>query len=379
METSGTNFPTALRAPDLAPVVLAEGPFATVELTTEAAVENAARLSEARWRALRQSLADAGAPEAVLEAVDPLVPDAHLQGGGLTVVANAGGVLLAEHHADRPRREVARWAPLPALVPLLLRRQATPPVLAVVTDRRGADLVALRPGTFEEVRREAGGDDFPVRKVSAGGWSQRRYQERAENTWEHNAEDVAAQAAKLAEQVNARLVLVAGDVRAVQLLQESLPQRLLDAVQVIDGGRAADGSLERLSEDLRPFIDEAVEADTRALAEKFREEAGQQDRAVEGVAETLGALAMAQVEVLLINEELATDDERTAWFGPEPAHLALDRNDLEGLGVDAPVEGRLLDVAVRAALGTSAGVRVVPRGLTPAEGLGGLLRWSSAG
>ena len=68
METSGSNFPEALRAADLATVVMASGPFATVELTTEGAVENAAQLSEQRWRSVRRELTDAGAPDAVEQA-----------------------------------------------------------------------------------------------------------------------------------------------------------------------------------------------------------------------------------------------------------------------------------------------------------------------
>ena len=49
-----------------------------------------------------------------------------------------------------------------------------------------------------------------------------------------------------------------------------------------------------------------------------------------------------------------------------------------GLGVDEPVEGRLVDVAVRAALGTGAGIRVVPPGAAgPTDGMGAVLRWSA--
>ena len=31
------------------------------------------------------------------------------------------------------------------------------------------------------------GDDDPIHKAKAGGWSQKRYQQRAENTWKANA------------------------------------------------------------------------------------------------------------------------------------------------------------------------------------------------
>jgi hypothetical protein len=49
---------------------------------------------------------------------------------------------------------------------------------------------------------------------------------------------------------------------------------------------------------------------------------------------------------------------------------------LAALGVDAPTEAPLVDVAVRAALATGSGVRVVPAGDGPTGGLGAILRWS---
>ena len=42
MDHTGVTPPVAITAPDLADVVLGEGPFLTVYLTTEAAVVNAA-------------------------------------------------------------------------------------------------------------------------------------------------------------------------------------------------------------------------------------------------------------------------------------------------------------------------------------------------
>jgi hypothetical protein len=44
--------------------------------------------------------------------------------------------------------------------------------------------------------------------------------------------------------------------------------------------------------------------------------------------------------------------------------------------VDHPVEAPLVDVLVRAALGTSAGVRLVPADRAPTDGVGAVLRWS---
>jgi hypothetical protein len=82
--------------------------------------------------------------------------------------------------------------------------------------------------------------------------------------------------------------------------------------------------------------------------------------------------------VLLLRE--GPDDRRTAWFGREPGQVALERGTLLVEGEPVPVEGRLLDTAVRAALGTGAEVRVLgdetgDRG--PGDGFGAVLRYST--
>jgi hypothetical protein len=51
---------------------------------------------------------------------------------------------------------------------------------------------------------EATGDDPMLRKSNPGGWSQRRYQQRAENLWEENAKAVADQVAGLVDEIGAR-------------------------------------------------------------------------------------------------------------------------------------------------------------------------------
>ena len=372
METSGVTPGVAVDAPELAELVQADGPFATVYLTTEGAVENAAQRNEQHWKTLRAQLGDAGAPESVLAAIDPLVADAHLHGRCLAVVATADGVVHVEHGPHPLPRDLARWAPLPSLVPLLDWRQEDPPRVVVLADRQGADLAAYRR-SGPDLHREAGGMADPVAKSAPGGWSQRKYQQRAENTWEHNAHDVAEQLTRLVDRVGARLVIVAGDVRAVQLLGEALPREVAEHVSEVPGGRSPDGSADVVAEEADRVLTEAVARDTAALVEKLREELGQGDRAVEGAEPTLEALSMSQVEVLLVHDDVF--DDRRAWFGPEPAQVATSEQTLRDLGVQAR-PARLADVAVRAALATGAGIRVVPPADAPSDGLGAILRWS---
>src|SRR3954452_14823796 len=115
MESSGTAPAVWIDAPDLRQVVDSPGPFITVVLATEAAIDNAAHRNTLRWAAARQDLLDQGAPEAALAAIDDLVPDAHHEGQTLVVLADAGGVRHVSHWPELPRRELARWAPLPVL------------------------------------------------------------------------------------------------------------------------------------------------------------------------------------------------------------------------------------------------------------------------
>jgi hypothetical protein len=372
MDHTGVTPPVAITAPDLAEIALGEGPFLTVYLTTEAAVENAAQRSELGWKDLRNELGDRGADEQSLAAVDPLVADAHLEGECLVVIANREGLLHVAHEPDPPVRDVGRWGPLPMLGPLLEWRQSQVPHLVALVDRTGADVFLFRPDGGD-THVEVAGDDDPIHKAKAGGWSQKRYQRRAENTWQANAADVASELTELTDKEHPRVVAVGGDVRAVELLKEHLPKRVLDLVHDIPGSRAPDGSVDAVVDDVIRLVATSVAADTTALLAKFREENGQADRAADGPEATLDALTRAQVEVLLVHAD--PDDGREVWFGPEAVPVADRPDTLEDLGVAEPMRGPLVDVALRAALGTGAGVRMIPGAGGPEGGLGAILRW----
>ncbi|HEV3496061.1 MAG TPA: hypothetical protein VHA34_06920, partial [Actinomycetes bacterium] len=101
------------------------------------------------------------------------------------------------------------------------------------------------------------------------------------------------------------------------------------------------------------------------------------DRAADGPAATLRALAKAQVGTLLLQPGTVTGD---AWFGPSPGLNALDPRALQAMGVGAPVRAPLVDVALRAAPAGGATVRLLanqlPDGCGPTGGIGALLRYA---
>lgn len=384
MESSGTTpqggqSPVAI--PDIAAAFDGPGPFMTVYLGTEAAVEQAAQRSKLRWKSLRRQLEKAGAPAEALAAIDPLVPDAHHQGRTLAVVADTTGLRLVGHEPEPPARDAGWVAPLPRVGPFIEWAQSAVPHLVVLADRAGADIVVFTrradsTGAGEAPVVSVGedtGDDPVLRKNNPGGWSQRRYQTRAENLWEQHARQAADRVAALSDETGARLIVVAGDVRALQLLREHLPERTAKLLREVDGSRAPGSGLDEIADDVVKLAANVVAEDTVELLRRFKEERGQNDLAVEGARNTIEALAAARVDTLLIHDD--PDDDRTAWFGPEPGMVAQTKKALTELGVPKPQKARLVDVAIRAAFTTGAAVRIVPSVGSVKQGIGAILRF----
>jgi release factor family 2 len=375
METSEPLPHGAVEAPDMAELVRRPGPFLSLYLNTEGDVENAAQRSRTRWKTVRNDLPDDVVPGAILERIDEIVPEAHLEGDGLAVIADGNGISHVEHGPAVGQTDEASWSPLPRLLPIIRWRQSEPTYVVVLTDRTGANLLGFRRGS-PELHAEVEGDHDVIRKVQGGGWSQRRYQQRAEDSWEHNAEQVAERLTRFVDEIVPAFVAVAGDVRAVQLLRESLPERVVELVHVIP--KEIPLKLEDddpVPKDVWALVQQHVRETTEGLLARFAEERGQHDKAAEGVDATARALAQSQVAVLLIAD--GPDDDRALWFGPDPALLGPSDRELKELGVDSPEQGPARDVLVRAALGTGAAIRVLDDADRLEDGAGALLRWTT--
>ncbi|MFM8944743.1 MAG: Vms1/Ankzf1 family peptidyl-tRNA hydrolase [Actinomycetota bacterium] len=359
---------------DLTDLPTAPGPFLSVRLTTEGAVANAGPRSHLRWWGLRDELLRRGAPEQLVEIVDAHVPGAHRFGRTLHVVVTADGSAFADHATTAEADlAVGRYESLPWLLPVLATRQREVPHVIVLTDRRGADITAVRRGAALLEDLEA--SEEPLTRQHKGGWAdlnERRYQRRAENSWERNAGEVAVEVERLARWAGAERILVAGDVRAVQFLRDDLPGDLATLVRTVGGERwNADGS-GGAHVDVAAALADLAALRTAELLERFEEERGQGDRAAAGADDVAGALAAGQVETLLVAD---VDDGLEAWFGDDPHAIAATAAGASVLGFEART-GRLREALARAALGTGAEVRVVDADAGPAEGIGALLRWA---
>jgi len=340
-----------------------QGPFASVVVRTPSSVSDAAHRLEIRWKNARRELESAGATDALLARFDGLASQLELghRGGGLAAVVAVDAEPLVEFLREEPNQNSTRLGSIPTLTPFIASRQGAIPHVVAFVDRTGADLAAVSAGSIEDYVIVEG-ELTHIHRGQQGGWSQRRYQQRAENRWESNANEVADALGGLARRVGARLVCVSGDVRAVGFLIDHLPTDLKPMVVILQEGEseavwaAADRAVAEL-------VDSESDALVSAVADRRPHRT-----ATTNTSDVLRALGEGRVQTLLVHDD--GSDDTQAWAGPalDPiGSLHQSREDL--------VRGRLVDVAIRSAVLTNAVVRVVsspPSGEGP---LAALLRW----
>ena len=351
----------------LEPVFAAPGPYATVCADVTHTSENADTELDLRVRAVAEKLTDQGAPEAVVEAVRARLLEGNDGGqagtlrGRAVVVASDGSVVLDQALVGPPTREVADWSPQPELLPLLRQLPARVPHIVVLADRVGADITYVGADGQVEAEETVQGDDFQIQKVRVGGWAHHRYQHNSENKWVHNSDQVAEQLASMARRLDPRFVLVAGDVRARQILTDRASDVWKDLIVSMDeGGRAAGADREPVD---RRESELVAEHEARAVADAVEkiEAAAAHGLSVSGTAAVVEALRKSQVETLVIADE--PEDEKLL-VGDGPLVLGVNQHDMDALGTYGSVvpHDRAL---LAAAVASSAGVVVVPRSAMP--------------
>lgn len=357
-------------------IVAPFAPVAYAYLTPGVLATEDVRHLQARHAAER--LCGHGATEASAAAIAAQLAAAPPTASTLAVFAAADGTLLHEQVLDNSGiTDQVGWACPAAVLPLLAWGQERPAHLLVVVDRAGADITASAGGgAVEQHRTVAGPDDEIARRRGPGGWSQPAYQHRIEDSWRHNAARVADEVLIDAAAVGAQLLVLAGDVRAVQLVTERLPQDGL-RLRHITGGRAPDGSQAGRAARVEQLVREVAAEQTAELVAEMHGHLEPGGRGVEGVRDTFAALALGRVDTLLVRAAAA--DSRLAWFGAGPTEIFAEHAAAVASGSPVRHSG-IVDAAVRSALLADAHVRVVPADApdAPAEGIGALCRFGTA-
>jgi hypothetical protein len=184
--------------------------------------------------------------------------------------------------------------------------------------------------------------------------AQMRYQHRAEDSWEHNATAVAKALDNALHEVDAHVLMLAGDVRARQYLTKHLPIRVRRHVELrpVSGSRSHDGARAERARQVEDATLAAGREETEALVHDFTEARGRRGSCVEGTYATLLALASGRLRTLLVCDGSGEPGiRREAWYGPGPGDVA-DRRSSLAHHTEPHVRGPLADVAVRGALQT---------------------------
>jgi len=335
------------------------GDYVSVYLDTDRSSEHANDDIAVRWQHARQQLAQAGASEETLQAVAEVISDAGRVAHGQAVFARNGAVTFAAALDGPPRREIARLAPLPHLMPLLAQHRPPIPHLRVSATRVGGEIVAVG-GSGRVWRDWVAGQQWPVHKAKVGGMSQDKFQRADEETWNENAKELATEAAKMAAEINAGHVVVGGDVRARTLFVSHLPKLLRESAVMVDDEVTADSQV------LASAADRALagwaESEARERFDNWQAERAH-GRGVDGLSRTMAGFRDGQVaDLFLLDDPTST---ATALIGPRDSDIAVSPNELLELGL---TESQILtdraDAAlVRAIVGTDSELHFLPADL----------------
>ncbi|RKN48610.1 Vms1/Ankzf1 family peptidyl-tRNA hydrolase [Micromonospora endolithica] len=361
----------------LRPLYDRPGPWCSVYLDASANTEDAHPALDLRWRALSDQLRQQGADPASIAAIERVVRGHDPMAGdyGLAVFASHGRVALSEFLSAPPLRDLAAYTPLPHVMPLLAQRGEQVAWVRVLADRTGADAMAVSAGGVPRRAHVAGREEFPLRRVNPGGWSQSRYQRAAMEAWHHNAGDVTAATVELAEKVGAEVVVVAGDVRATGMIAAQMPERWQDLVVRTDAGSRAGGADSTLLDDLTvQTIAEVADQRITAALDRF----GMQEDVGAGLDAVVSALQRNQVDTMLIVDDPSATGE--LWIGPDATEIATDPGQLTAMSVPDPEKVRADAALVRALVGTDAELTVLGPDEAPdlTDGVGAVLRYVDA-
>jgi hypothetical protein len=350
-------------------------PVSYVHLDVSRGAHDAAASLSIRWRDLQETLADQGSPAEDQAALDEVVTMPVLASGAASRFA------VAQHGRLRYDRvltgsgngpDLAGYGPAPDLTPVLRHAARQVPYVVVEAGRDGAE-ISVQEGGQERRHDTVEGEDVHLSKVRGGGWSHRRMQQHTEEVWRRNAAEVADAVDKVWRRAHARLLVLAGDVRAREKVRSNLPAHLVDALVEVDRNTRPEGaSAEAVDAALEATIERLRAEERRAALDRLCESGN--EHGVVGLEATVDGLRQSRVEVLLLDVEAARRRDLTALDGPPwVAHGGTQEHLAEPIG-DLPADTALL----RAAALTGAGVLFVDAEDLPGEeGVAGLVRWDA--
>ncbi|MCU1442005.1 MAG: hypothetical protein JWQ59_155 [Cryobacterium sp.] len=310
----------------------------------------------------RESVVDAlrrsGAPDADVESIqqimdeDPGVPSPVCR----FLLAQDGTVVVNQIVPGLPvEAEIVSFGAVPDVIPLLKHQPEEFSYLVVETSRDGGEVRLYRAGAAGTVSEDqVKGRTDTLHKAHAGGWRQDRNQDHVEEIWKQTQSQLATTVDEIVRTRHPRLLVVAGDIRARQLLADELSAESRAILAIEPTNTRADGaSDEALVDRINEEIERVLQDDKSDVVDRLEIHKGRGDNTVEfSFGAIVQALAAAQVDTLVMDTARLRDHPLLAldaepWIAAAPED-ALNASVLKS--VPAPV------AMVRAAVLTDARV-----------------------
>jgi peptide subunit release factor 1 (eRF1) len=306
--------------------------------------------------------------ERILQYLDSEI-DASIQ--GLAIFASSGAEFFEAIPVEVPFDNHSLFIDsVPHLYPLAKLIDTYPRYAAVMLDTNKARIFVF--GGKEERQENIVGEK--TRRTSKGGWSQARYQRRADNFHMLHIKEVVDTLDKIVRDENINHIVVSGAEVAMPILREQLPKHLAD--KIVEIGAHEDGEsgsfVERTMAALR-------EKDAETDAEKVQElmDAWQSGGlGVAGPEATLSAFQLGQVDELIVtaSPELLKSVQKLP-DDAAPGEVKADTSAPQGTADEKRL--KLADELVTRAHQTSARIRFIEDEnlLAGVGGVGALLRF----
>jgi peptide subunit release factor 1 (eRF1) len=230
-----------------------------------------------------------------------------------------------------------------------------PRCVLVQVDQREAQ-ISVVSGARRSASVVIGGDDYP-RHQQQGGWSQKRYQRRADERIEAFARAVADLTRVAIEAGGIDNLIVAGDEVILPALQGAFHQTVTDRL-IGTLPRAMEANFQELMDRALPLVERAERERELRAVRAVQEAAGADGPGAAGAEAVLTALQTGQVQTLVMNDDFAGPGWADytfplygvgSWPGSHPA----------GGDVANVVSVSLPDELVRLALQSDAEIEIV--------------------
>jgi hypothetical protein len=252
--------------------------------------------------------------------------------------------------------ESVTYGPLPDVSPVLRTHTMDFTYLVVETSRDGGEARLFRAASFAaESEEHVQGRTDTLHKVKRGGdWRNDHFQNHAEEIWKQTQSQLASTIDEVVRRHSPRFIVVAGDIRARQLVVDELSPASRDIVTVEPTNtRAAGAKDDALVDRLDAEIARVLAADKQAVLDRVNLHDGRGDNLGDlSFGGIVQALASAQVDTLILDSERL--QERTLLAVDGEPWIAAAPEDALGAPVIASVPAQL--AMIRAALLTDARV-----------------------